>query len=122
MRLLEIIGRMRDNRSKTMKKKRIYMIALGYVILKGHASMAMLQNIMKIRYKTACEAAEWMVKCGFIAPFNEKHAWETIMTLEEYSKTFWCLLCTKGRGVKKYERELFFLIGNAMYRKKAVLE
>ena len=95
---------------KKIKKKRIYMIALGYVILKGHASMGMLQNVMKISYKTAQEAADWMVKCGYIAPFNEKSAWEAIMTVEEYIKTFANLLETKGFGVRKYERELFFEI------------
>ena len=101
-----------------MKKKRIYMIALGYVILKGHASMGMLQNIMKISYNTAQGAADWMVKNGYIAPFDGKHAWEVIMTLDEYAKTFWRLLYAKGFGVKKYERELFFAIGNAMYKKQ----
>ena len=105
-----------------MKKKRIYMIALGYVILKGHASMGMLQNIMKISYNTAQGAADWMVKNGYIAPFDGKHAWEAIMTLDEYAKTFWRLLYAKGFGVKKYERELFFAIGNAMYKKKTGLE
>ena len=105
-----------------IKKKRIYMIALGYVILKEHASMAMLQNIMHIKYQTACDAADWMVKCGYITPFDGKHAWKSIMTLEEYSKTFWHILCTKGAGVKKYERELFFLIGNEMYKKKSGID
>ncbi len=95
-----------------MGAKREHVYALGFCIVKGSTSVAMLQRMTKWGYARACTAIDWMEENRYITPTTSIPPRKVLMSLKQYKLSFREYLSSDRLFQKQYEKDLLALLEN----------